>query len=377
MEGNAARSVADWLAEADAHYDAQRWNDAGPAFERALALDPRQARAWYRLGNVREEQGRDDAALACFDRAVALDPSNAQAWNNLGGARQRLGREEQAIAAYRRAMAADPWLPQPCLNLGRLAGSRGDHALAAECFQAGLAHHPGDPTFEHLVAAAAGSNTARAPDAYVTALFDGLAPRFEQHLVQDLGYRIPEALAQLVRPRLQNLRGAGAPARVVDLGCGTGLVGVALAAAGAEITGVDLSPSMLGIAAGRGAYAHLEQGELVEVLARIAAGSVQAVLAADVFIYVGDLAAVFAQVARVLAPGGLFAMSVEGLEEGDYKLRPTGRYAQSPDYLRELAVRSGLQERKIGAAPIRREGSGHVEGWIALFARDGAQATAA
>ncbi len=372
MEGSAARSVADWLAEADAHYDARRWNDAGLAFERALALDPRQARAWHRLGNVREEQGRDGDALACFDKAVALDPSNAQAWNNLGGARQRLGREEQAIAAYRRAMAADPWLPQPCLNLGRLAGSRGDHALAAECFQAGLAHHPGDPTFEHLVAAASGSNTTRAPDVYVTTLFDGLAPRFEQHLVQDLGYRIPEALAQLVRPRLQDLRGSGAPARVIDLGCGTGLVGIALAGAGAEITGVDLSPRMLGIAGGRGAYAHLEQGELVSVLARIAAGSIQAVLAADVFIYVGDLAAVFGEVARVLAPGGLFALSVEGLEKGDYRLRPTGRYAQSVDYLRRLAVQSGLQERKIEATRIRREGSGHIEGWVALFARNGA-----
>jgi predicted TPR repeat methyltransferase len=372
MERGAAGSTANWLAEGDAHYDAQRWNEAGLAFERALALDPRQARAWYRLGNVREEQGRDDAAVACFDKAVALDPSNAQAWNNLGGARQRLGRDEQAIAAYRRAMAADPYLPQPCLNLGRLAVSRGDHALAAECFQAGLAHHPGDPTFEHLVAAAGGNNTARAPDAYVTTLFDGLAPRFEQHLVQDLGYRVPEALAQLVRPRLQDLRGAGAPARVIDLGCGTGMVGIALASAGAEITGVDLSPRMLGIAAERGAYAHLEQGELVTVLARIAAGSIQAVLAADVFIYVGDLATVFAQVARVLAPGGLFAMSVEGLEEGDYQLRPTGRYAQSPGYLRKLAAQSGLRERKIERTHIRREGSGHTEGWIALFARDGA-----
>jgi predicted TPR repeat methyltransferase len=378
MERNAARSAADWLAEADAHYDAQRWNEAGLAFERVLALDPRHARAWYRLGNVREEQGRDDAAVICFDKSVALDPSNAQAWNNLGGARQRLGREEQAIAAYRRAMAADPDLPQPCLNLGRLAGFRGDQALAAECFRAGLARHPGDPTFEHLVAAAQGNNTARAPDAYVTTLFDSLAPRFERHLVQDLEYRVPETLAQLVRPTLETARKAGARPRVIDLGCGTGLVGAALAAAGAEITGVDLSPRMLEIAAGRGAYAHLEQGELIVVLAKIPAGSVQAVLAADVFIYVGDLEAVFAEVARVLAPEGLFAMSVEGLEDGSYKLQPTGRYAQSPGYLRTLAARSGLRERKIERAHIRREGRTPVEGWIALFARtDGGPAATA
>jgi predicted TPR repeat methyltransferase len=379
MEGNPARSTADWLAEGDANYDALRWNDAGLAYEHALARDPHQARAWYRLGNVREEQDRDGDAAACFDRAVALDPANAQAWNNLGGARQRLGREEQAISAYRRSMAADPYLPQPCLNLGRLASARGEHALAAECFNAGLAHHPGDPTFEHLVAATAGHNTARAPDAYVTTLFDGLAPRFEQHLVQDLEYRVPEALAQLVLPALQAARDAGTRARVIDLGCGTGLVGVALAAAGAEITGVDLSPRMLEIAAKRGDYTHLEQGELIAALSRIPSGSVQAVLAADVFIYVGDLAEVFAEAARVLAPGGLFAMSVEELKVGSYQLRPTGRYAQSAGYLRTLAAQRGLQERSIEWAHIRREGGIHVEGRIALFARpgDGAQATAA
>ncbi|HLX80387.1 MAG TPA: tetratricopeptide repeat protein [Burkholderiales bacterium] len=369
MEGDAVHSAADWLAEGDAHYDAQRWNDAGPAYERALAIDPRQARAWYRLGNVREEQGRDGDAVSCFDKAVALDPSNAQAWNNLGGARQRLGREEQAIAAYRRAMAADPLLPQPCLNLGRLAGTRGDHALAAECFKTGLAHHPGDPTFEHLVAAAEGNNTARAPDTYVTTLFDGLAPRFEQHLVQDLEYHVPEALAKLVLPDLLTARNAGKRARVIDLGCGTGLVGVALAAADAELIGIDLSPRMLEIAATRGAYARLELGELLAVLARMPALSAQAVLAADVFIYVGNLEAVFAQAARVLAPGGLFAMSVEKLDDGSYQLRPTGRYAQSAAYLRTLAAQSGLQERGIERARIRREGRVHVEGWIALFAK--------
>src|SRR5204862_5355389 len=70
-----ARSAADWLAEGDAHYDAQRWREAGEAFERALALAPGPARAWYRLGNVREEQGRDTDAAACFEKALALDPS--------------------------------------------------------------------------------------------------------------------------------------------------------------------------------------------------------------------------------------------------------------------------------------------------------------
>jgi predicted TPR repeat methyltransferase len=372
---SSARSATDWLAEGNTHYEAQDWSKAGAALERSLALDSRQAEAWFRLGNVREELGQGArAAAACFENAVALDPSHARAWNNLGSAQQRLGLGEQAVASYRNAMQADPGLAQACLNLGRLAATRGDHALAAECFLTGLANHPGDPTFEHLSAAAAGRSTARAPEGYVTNLFDGVARQFERHLVHDLEYQVPAALAELVKTDLDAARGGATRARVIDLGCGTGLVGMALAAAGAEIFGVDLSPRMLEIASQRGAYANLEQGELLEVLARTPAASMRAVLAADVFIYIGDLAAVFAAVARVLAPRGLFAFSVEGLEEGTYRLQPSGRYAHSPGYLRALATQSGLEERRLERTLIRREGRGHAEGWLALFGRSDGKA---
>jgi predicted TPR repeat methyltransferase len=249
---------------------------------------------------------------------------------------------------------------------------RGERALAAECFAAGLAQHPGDASFAHLVAAARGEHTARAPAGYVTHLFGRIAAQFERHLVRDLEYRVPEALAALARPTLD----AAAPARAIDLGCGTGLVGAALAqygaggpAGGVKLTGVDLSPRMLQIAAARGVYARLEQGEIAAVLGRVAPGSMHAVFAADVFIYVGDLAEVFAAVGRALAPRGVFAFSVEGLEDGSYRLLPSERYAQSPAYLRSLAARAGLVERHLERAPIRRDGEGFAQGWLALLER--------
>ena len=368
------RNAREWLEEGDAHYEAQRWKEAGPALERALALaqlpSAAQARAWYRLGNVREEQGRDADAAECFEKAVSLDPAHAQAWNNLGGARQRLGQEVPAIEAYRRAIAADPGLAQPYLNLGRLSGGEGDHARAAEYFREALEHHPGDPTFLHLLAAASGENSpARAPQAYVAGLFDGLAPQFEKHLVRDLEYRIPEALARLARPAIA----AAVPARVIDLGCGTGLLGAELADTGAELIGVDLSARMLAIAARRAVYARLEQADLIDVLRQAAAGSVHAVLAADVFVYLGDLEAVFGAALLALAPGGLFGFSVEGTEGEGYRLKPNGRYGHSPRYLRALAMRAGLEERCLERARIRRDVQGYADGWIALFAKPGAR----
>ncbi len=326
--------------------------------------DPDDARGWYRLGNQREDEGRDADALACFERAVAADPRHARAWNNLGAASQRLGNARRAEEAYRTALAHEPALLQPSLNLGRLHESRGEHARAADCYRAALVHHPGDAMLAHLLAATTGANTQRAPRQYVEALFDEQAPRFEAHLVGDLGYRVPSMLASLVRPMLA---GMPRPARVLDLGCGTGLVGAALAADGVELTGVDLSRGMLRQAAKRKVYAHLSQADVLDALRDRADAGLAAVIAADVFIYIGELREVFAATARALASGGAFAFSVESVLSGTYLLQPTGRYAHATAYLRELAAGTELRVEHAADADIRRQGQGYAGGVVFLM----------
>jgi tetratricopeptide (TPR) repeat protein len=62
------------------------------------------------------------------------------------------------------------------------------------------------------------------------------------------------------------------------------------------------------------------------------------ILAADVFIYVGDLAAVFRSVRRILEPGGCLAFTVEPAKTGqDIQLLPSLRYAHSQTYVQRLA----------------------------------------
>jgi predicted TPR repeat methyltransferase len=357
------RTPAELLADAYARYDASEWDEAGVLLEQALERQPDNARAWYRLGNVREEQRRDHDAATCFERAASLDPGHAKSWNNLGAARQRLGFIEPALQAYRMALSADPALLQPHLNLGRFFESRGELADAAAHYRAALAHHPDNGLLTHLLAAVTGQNTPRAPQGYVAALFDEAAARFDQHLVEDLGYRVPQALARMLRPRLE------APARVMDLGCGTGLVGAALTAPGIELVGVDLAPRMLELAAKRRLYTSLILGDAQEALLQAEAGSFQAVVAADVFIYLGELENVFAAVQRVLAAGGVFAFSIEALQTGRFQLQPTGRYAHALQYVRTVAQSTGLLERECSDTNIRREKQGYARGYLILLER--------
>jgi predicted TPR repeat methyltransferase len=118
---------------------------------------------------------------------------------------------------------------------------------------------------------------------------------------------------------------------------------------------------MLELAQKRGVYAELIRSEAGEALADAAAGSYRAVLAADVFIYIGDLAGLFQGVARVLQPGGLFGFSVQAIPEGSYRLQPSGRYSHNLAYLRGLAAASGLRELATRSVSIRREkDAGHL-----------------
>src|SRR5262249_29518621 len=155
---------------------------------------------------------------------------------------------------------------------------RTSDALAA--YQEALRFEPDNPMAQHMVLALGGvsSDTSSSLD-YVKELFDHYAPTFDEHLEGCLNYRTPELLASLVNEiRLWTPRSSD----VLDLGCGTGLAGAAILPLACRLIGVDISGKMLEVAARRGIYTALEQGDLMSSLIKAAASSFDLILAADV-----------------------------------------------------------------------------------------------
>ena len=66
------------------------------AAERALALDDRDAVAYFALGRVLTMQGKHDAAIAALETALQLNPNFAQAYHGLGFAFMLAGRLDEA-----------------------------------------------------------------------------------------------------------------------------------------------------------------------------------------------------------------------------------------------------------------------------------------
>ncbi|MEW9533736.1 bifunctional 2-polyprenyl-6-hydroxyphenol methylase/3-demethylubiquinol 3-O-methyltransferase UbiG [Microbispora sp. NPDC049125] len=106
------------------------------------------------------------------------------------------------------------------------------------------------------------------------------------------------------------LSGLGARAeeiRVVDVGCGGGLVSERLASYGYRVTGVDLSPGTVETARKHAEWAHVEVDYQVGSAYDLPMedGSVDAVVMSDVLEHFDDVPRALAEAARVLRPGGM------------------------------------------------------------------------
>ena len=198
------------------------------------------------------------------------------------------------------------------------------------------------------------AQSARASDAYVCALFDGYASRYDVHMTEQMGYVVHKLLAQRVLELCPLITSNKVP-QVLDLGCGTGLLGLELP--GYELTGVDLSKPMLELALGRN-YQHLVCAELSSFLSDCASAEFDAIVAADTLIYFGDLGEIMRQSARVLRAGGWLIFNVETPSLptlNGFEQTPVGRYGHETAYLQRLAREVGLLEISTHTIMPRRE----------------------
>jgi len=345
---------------------------------KAVALEPTAMVSHKIMGDAYGHLGQHPKAIECYEKAISIDPSNADTHAALGNAMSASGQGEKAVACYRRAIELKPEHVEAHRFLGNILLERGDEERAIECYRRVVELQPDSPV-AHLVAALSGENSDSAPSGYVEQLFDEYAQTFDSHLVQTLRYDTPAKLIDLVCE-------ASPPATeqwsVLDLGCGTGLSGAAIAPYAKELVGVDLSGKMLAKARTRGIYARLEHMELLAMMRKEAALTYDLVIATDVFVYIGRLDELFGEAQRLLRADGLFGFSVESLdatgEEApklpdarDFRLNTTGRYTHSLDYLTRTALHSGFEMLRMKEMQVRVEYGRAVPGYLILWRRRG------
>lgn len=340
------------------------YRGAAAQYRETLRIRPQHAEACNNLGNALAGLGRHGEAVALYRRAIQLAPRYAEAHNNLAATLQGLRRGAEAVHHYQEALRLRPDYLKARINLGHLLQRQRRYDDAAACFREVLRRDPDHAAARYLLAALEGTAAQRTPPEFVRDLFDGYADHFDRHLTGDLRYRVPQMLSDLVRRILTPAPGT---LDILDLGCGTGLCGSLFRDLARTLTGVDLAPKMLEQARQKGVYDELVLADITQPLA----GRERAhdlILAADVLIYLGDLAPLFTACRGTLRQGGVFALSIETLKEGHgYRLLPSGRFAHSKAYLRTAAHSAGMAQLASTAVILRKDAGQPVPGAIFLL----------
>jgi predicted TPR repeat methyltransferase len=333
-------------------------------FEQALVLAPGRPSVLLNLGITRMRLGRWQEAVAPLQESLKSQPDQLDGWVALGMALNRLGELEEALQAYQQVQRL---APQQAQGWGEAASLlREMHRLdeAVTCYEKALEIEPDHELYRYYLSALRGQGgPAQPPRAYVQNLFEQYADDFEPHLLGALQYRghshLIEQLPAQTPPHF---------ARVLDLGCGTGLCGPLIRPRAGELWGIDLAQGMIEQARQRGVYDHLQQADAAQFLSSCQQPW-HLVLAADVFIYIGALEPLFEQLARLMPANSWLAFTAELDESGQGqdkpRLLPSLRYAHPLSYLQNCAQTHGFGWHGHHQAPLRLD---QGEPMLALYA---------
>jgi len=204
------------------------------------------------------------------------------------------------------ATTTDPQTPVSCKE------------MATHAFAIAVQYDSENVLAKHFLATVTADATMkRAENSYVKQLFDDYAQNFEHSLVEELGY---DGYARLRRGFDRSFGGQESVpifSSVIDAGCGTGLVGEQFRNVSSHLIGVDLSEAILDEAEKLRPKLYDERivGDVIEIIRQ--KKPVSLIVAADSFIYFGDLVPLFDSIQEGLGDNGYIAFTLENVSNED------------------------------------------------------------
>lgn len=338
-----------------------QFEEAVTLAERAMAIDGDNAQVLARVIDVAQRARRLDLALAWMRRAIDVAPHTLLLRLQFAHALRLTGRRDEAIATYDAILATLPGDPPSLLGRAQTLLEMGERERALQDTTMLTQQDAANEEYAYWHQLAQGITPARQPAGMVRALFDGMVDGYDQHIVAELKYKLPRDVAASIKALYPDGK-----YNVLDLGCGTGLLGACLGRIEGAMIGVELSPRMIEQAARHGVYDRFHNVDLVDALRETPAALYDVVAALDVFIYVGELAGLVPDAFKVLRGGGHFVFSCEAANdaEADLVLRPTGRYAHKASHAEALCRAAGFAQVTVEPMTLRYEAMEPVAGFL-------------
>ena len=365
------------------------------ALRRAVALAPTYGPSQMELALLHSRQGQHDEAITAADAVHLREPNNIIVLGHMIDIARRADRFDLSIPALRRALELVPGDQMLMRYLGSDLQVTGHADEALEILNklielnpkdeglliARVRHYfkeekpslalrdtntlielqPGNSIYAYYSAIANGVTPDRQPEELNRVMFDSMAENFDQHLVRGLRYQLPKIVADKIVRKFPSKS-----LSVLDLGCGTGLLGVCLGRLDGFLIGVDISEKMVEQAAKHNVYDRFHLVNIHDALRETPGNIYEVITALDVFIYIGDLKEAIPNAHRILMPAGDLYFSCEAAPEDgpDLVLQGHGRYAHKRSHIQALCKQAGFESVELEEMSLRNETGKPVNGFL-------------
>ena len=338
-----------------------QFQEAVETAEKVAALEPRNLQVLAGVVDIAHRAGHAEMAVRHLRRGLELVPGDVTLQRLLARDLSELGRYDESMAVWDALIAGEPADAQSLVGRVQTRIAAGKATEAAQDTAALLALAPDDAVYQYYAQLASGQTPAQQPAELTRPLFDSMAEVYDQHMVRGLRYQLPKQIADQILARYPHKK-----LNVLDLGCGTGLLGVCLGRLEGALIGVDVSHKMIEQAARHNVYDRFHTVNLHDALRETPAGLYQVIAALDVFIYAGDLTQAIPDAFRVLAPDGELIFSCEAGDEAgaDLALQTSGRYTHKRSHVEALCKAAGFATVSIEDTVLRQENGQPVHGFV-------------
>ncbi|XAH24271.1 tetratricopeptide repeat protein [Xylophilus sp. GW821-FHT01B05] len=337
-----------------------QWEEALVAAQKAIDRAPDDLPILSRAIDIATHARNSAVALPWLQKAATLAPNNVPLQRLLARALTDAGQIEEALRILDAAVDATPSDSDVLAERMSTAFRLGHSERAKQDATRLVELAPDNEVYRFWLQKLHGEVPSTQPNAMVQDLFNNYAPSFDMHLVQGLKYDTPRQVAEWIRGRYPTLE-----LNVLDLGCGTGLLGAFLGRINGALIGVDLSPKMVEQAARHDVYDRFHTVNLLDALRETPDALYHVITACDVFIHVGDLSTAIPNALRVLRPDGNLIFTCEEADESgpDLVLRDSIRYAHKVSAIQALCKNSGFDDVAIEFADLRLERGAPIRGF--------------
>jgi len=262
---------------------------------------------------------------------------------------------DNSIKCFAKAYEIDNDFQEAAAALARSYLRASEVEKAKEYFKKAFDLKSNDEESKFFLEVLSNLNPSIMPISLIEEFFDQVAENYEDYSEEILKYRVPSIVAPIIF-KLYKKYFENRDPYILDLGCGAGIFAKELAKKqfNCLLTGVDISFNMLKVTQSKNLYNSLIQANVIDYL-KSAEEKFHFIIALDLFIYIGNLDNIIAEIDRILFRDGIFIFTIEHEEQNDFAIDATMRYRHSKQYIGKLLAKNDMQILEEKNMFIRQE----------------------